>query len=206
MKAILAVIGVVVLAIVIYVVMQYRAIEQATSRPVKEITTESLVKTGDTWNVKFTSRFDAPLDKVFEAFQHPERAAEFAPENVMKAEVTEDKGNTKTVEVVGRLDILPPGFKVQDLFTEYTVYPEEHRITSKTIDFKLADITSEYKFAPSSDGKGTVLTFTQTSKQKQQALVEALQKGALRETYITQVRAVERALGLVPMPQKKEAG
>src|SRR4029077_20868056 len=115
----------------------------------------------DTWNVKFTSRFDAPLDKVFDAFQHPERAAEFAPENVMKAEVTEDKGNTKTVEVVGRLDILPPGFKVQDLFTEYTVYPEEHRITSKTIDFKLADITSEYKFAPSSDGKGTVLTFTQ---------------------------------------------
>jgi hypothetical protein len=123
----------------------------------------------------------------------------------MKAEILEDNGNTKKVEVIGRLDILPPGFKVQDLVTEYTVYPEEHRIASKTIDFKLADISSEYRFAPTPDGKGTVLTFTQKSKQKQQALVEALQKGALRETYITQVRAVERALGLEPMPAKKEA-
>ena len=206
MKAILAVVGVVVLAILVYLFMQYRAIQQASSSPVKEITTESLVKTGDTWNVKFTSKFDAPLDKVFEAFQHPERVQEFAPENVMKSEITDDKGNTKTVRVIGKLDILPPGFKVQDLVTEYTVYPEEKRITSRTIDFKLADITSEYKFAPTSDGKGTLLTFTQTSKQKQQALVEALQKGALRETYITQVRAAERALGLVPMPAKKEAG
>jgi Polyketide cyclase / dehydrase and lipid transport len=205
MKAILAVIGVVVLAIVIYIVMQYRAIEQASTNPVKQIVTEKMVKTGDTWDVTFTSKFDAPLDKVFDAFQHPERAGEFAPENVMKAEILEDKGNTKKVEVIGKLDILPPGFKVQDLVTEYTVYPDEHRITSKTIDFKLADISSEYKFAPSSDGKGTVLTFTQKSKQKQQALVEALQKGALRETYITQVRAVERALGLEPMPAKKEA-
>ena len=123
----------------------------------------------------------------------------------MRAEIKEDKGNTKVVEVIGKLDILPPGFKVQDLVTEYTVYPDDHRITSRTIDFKLADIDSEYKFTPSSDGKGTLLTFTQTSKQKQQALVEALQKGALRETYITQVRAVERALGLSPMPAKKEA-
>ncbi len=206
MKAILGIIGVVVVAIVVYLALQYRAIEQASSSPVKQITSENLVKTGDTWDVKFTSKFDAPLDKVFEAFQHPERIGEFAPENVMKAEILEDQGNTKKVEVIGRLDILPPGFKVQDLVTEYTVYPEEHRITSKTIDFKLADITSEYRFAPSPDGKGTVLTFTQKSKQKQQALVEALQKGALRETYITQVRAVERALGLEPMPQKKEAG
>jgi len=205
MKAILVVVGVLVLAIAAYLFMQYRAIQQAATSPVKEITSESLVKTGDTWHVKFTSKFDAPLDKVFDAFQHPERAQEFAPENVMKAEIKEDKGNTKVVEVIGKLDILPPGFKVQDLVTEYTVYPDEHRITSRTIDFKLADIDSEYKFAPAPDGKGTLLTFTQTSKQKQQALVEALQKGALRETYITQVRAVERALGLSPMPAKKEA-
>ena len=116
-----------------------------------------------------------------------------------------DEGNTKIVEVVGKLDILPPGFKVQDLRTEYTVYPQEKRITSHTIDFKLADIDSEYRFAPTPDGKGTVLTFTQTSKQKQQALVEALQKGALRETYVTQIRAANRALGLAPAPEKRAA-
>ena len=205
MKAILAIVGIILLAVVAWVFVKYRAIQQAATGPAKEIVSESLEKTGDTWHAKFVSKFDAPLDKVFDAFQHPERIAEFAPENVMKAEVKEDKGNTKVVEVIGTLDILPPGFKVQDLVTEYTVYPDEHRITSHTIDFKLADIDSEYQFTPTSDGK-TLLTFTQTSKQKQQALVEALQKGAIRETYITQVRAANRALGLAPMPEKRAAG
>ncbi len=200
MKAILAVVGIVLLAVVAWVFVKYRAIQQAATGPAKEIVSESLEKTGDTWHAKFVSKFDAPLDKVFDAFQHPERIAEFAPENVMKAEVKEDKGNTRVVEVIGTLDILPPGFKVQDLVTEYTVYPDEHRITSQ-----LADINSEYKFEPTADGK-TLLTFTQTSKQKQQALVEALQKGAIRETYITQVRAANRALGLAPMPEKRAAG
>src|SRR3989454_11808417 len=205
MKAILAVVAVVVLAIVAWAFVKYRAIQQAATGPAKEIVSESMEKTGDTWHVKFTSKIDAPLDKVFDAFQHPERAAEFAPENVMKAEIKEDKGDTKVVEVIGTLDILPPGFKVQDLVTEYTVYPADHRITSRTIDFKLADIDSDYRFASTPDGK-TLLTFTQSSKQKQQALVEALQKGAIRETYITQVRAVNRALGLAPMPEKRAAG
>ena len=207
MKAILAVVGLVVLVALAYVFVKYRQIQQAATGAAKEIVSESMEKTGDTWHVKFVSRFDAPLDKVFDAFQHPERVKEFAPENVMKSEIVEgsESGNTKRVEVIGTLDILPPGFKVQDLVTEYTVYPDEHRITSHTIDFELADIDSEYQFTPTSDGK-TLLTFTQTSKQKQQALVEALQKGAIRETYITQVRAVNRALGLAPMPEKRAAG
>jgi hypothetical protein len=205
MKAVLAVVGVLVLAVLVYVFIQYRSIQQAAECPAKEIATSSMTKTGDTWHINFTSKFNAPLDKVFDAFQHPERAAEFAPENVTKSEITKDEGNTKVVDVVGKLDILPPGFKVQELRTEYTIYPAEHRITSKSIGFKLADIDSEYKFEPTPDGKGTLLKFSQTSKQKQQMLVEALQKGALCETYATQVRAVNRALGLAPMPAKHEA-
>ena len=205
MKAVLAIVGVFVLAVLVYVYIQYRSIQQAAACPAKEIATSSMTKTGDTWHISFTSRFNAPLDKVFDAFQHPERAAEFAPENVMKSEVVKDDGNTKTIDVVGKLDILPPGFKVQNLRTQYTIYPAEHRITSKSVDFKLADIDSEYKFEATPDGKGTLLKFTQTSKQKQQMLVEALQKGALCETYATQVRAVDRALGLAPMPEKHEA-
>jgi len=206
MKAVLAIVGVLVLAVLVYVFIQYRSIQRAAACPAKEIATSSMTKTGDTWHIAFTSTFNAPLDKVFDAFQHPERAAQFAPENVMKAEITKDDGNTKVVDVVGKLDILPPGFKIQNLRTQYTVYPAEHRITSKSIDFKLADIDSEYRFEPTSDGKGTLLKFSQTSKQKQQLLVEALQKGALCETYATQVRAVDRALGLAPMPEKHEAG
>ena len=204
MKAILAIVAVLVLAVLGYVFVQYRTIQQAAACPAKEIASSNMSKSGDTWHIAFTSKFDAPLDKVFDAFQHPERAVEFAPENVMKSEVVKDEGNTKTIDVVGKLDILPPGFKVQNLRTQYTVFPDQHRITSKSIDFKLADIDSEYKFEPTADGK-TLLKFNQTSKQKQQMLVEALQKGALCETYATQVRAVNRALGLAPMPEKHEA-
>src|SRR5438105_11235607 len=153
MKAILAVVGIVVLVALVYVFVKYRAIQQAATGPAKEIVSESMEKTGDTWRVRFVSKFDAPLDKVFDAFQHPERVKEFAPENVMKAEIVEgsESGNTKRVEVIGKLDILPPGLKVQDLVTEYTVDPDEHRITSHTIDSKLADIQSESQITPASE-------------------------------------------------------
>jgi hypothetical protein len=197
MKVILGVVGVLVLAVAIFVFVQYRKVQRAALCPAKEIATSDMEKTGDTWRVAFTSKFDAPLERVFDAFQHPERGVEFVPENVRKAEIVSEEGNTKTVDIVGSLDILPPGFKVQSLRTVYTVHPEEHRITSTTVN-KLIDASSEFKFEPISDGKGTLLKFTSTNKQKQNLPTEALEKGALCETFATQVRAVNRALGLAP--------
>jgi len=206
MKAILALVAVLVLALVAYLGWQYYAIQRAVSGPAKEIVSESISKSGDTWHVSFVSKFDAPVDRVFEAFSHPERTHEFVPDNVLKSELVKEEGSTKVVDVVGRLDILPPGFKVQNLRNEYTLYPAEHRMTSRSLEFKLADINSDYRFEPTPDGKGTVLRFTQTSKDKAPMLVESLQKGALRETYVTQVRAVNRALGLAAADEKRQAG
>src|SRR5262249_10052346 len=132
----------------------------------KEVASESMEKVGDTWKVTFTSKIDAPPDKVYDLFSQPERAHELAPDNVMKSELVSQDGNTKVVDIVGKLDVLPPGFKVQDLRTEFTLYPDQKRITSKSIDFKLADIASEYKFEPADGGKATMVTFTQSSKDK----------------------------------------
>jgi hypothetical protein len=205
MKAILGIVGALVLVVIVFVVYQYQKIQKAASCPAKEIATSTMQKTGDTWQVAFTSKIDAPLDRVFDAFQHPERFTEFVPENVRKSEVVSESGNTKTIDIVGSLDILPPGFKVQSLRTEYTTYPGEHRITGHTVN-KLVDTNSEYKFEPSSDGKGTLLKFTPTSKQKTPLPTEALEKGALCETYATQVRAVNRALGLAPPAKGAAAG
>lgn len=166
------------------------------SGPAKEIVSESIEKEGDTWNVSFVSTIDAPVDRVFEAFSHPERAHEHVPEAVLKSELVSETGNVKVVDVVGRLEVLPPGFKVQNLRNEYTFYPDEKRFTSRSIDFSLADISSEFKFEPTPDGKGTVVRVTQTNKTKAPMIVESLQKGAIKETYITQIRAVNRALGI----------
>src|SRR5262249_8489705 len=85
-----------------------------------------------------------------------ERVHEYAPENVLKSELVKNENNVKVVDIIGRLDILPPGFKVQNIRNEITFYPAEKRITSRSIDFKLADINSEYRFEPGPDGKGTV--------------------------------------------------
>ena len=168
---------------------------------VKEITSESIEKVGDTWNVNFTSKFDAPVDKVWEAMAQPERMHEIEPDNILKSELVSKDGDTKVVDLVFKLDILPPGFKVQNIRNQIQFFPNEKRIQQKSVDFKLADITSEYKLTPTSDGKGTILTFKQTSKDKSPLLVDSLQKGALRETYIRQVDIVNKALGQQPAAQ-----
>jgi len=164
--------------------------------PVKEISSESIEKVGDTWNVNFTSKFDAPVDKVWEAMAQPERMHEMMPDNILKSELVNKDGNTKTVDLVFKLDILPPGFKVQTIRNQIQFFQDEKRIEQKSVDFKLADITSVYKLTPINDGKGTLLTFKQTSKDKSPLLVDSLQKGALRETYIRQVDIINKALGL----------
>jgi hypothetical protein len=164
--------------------------------PMKEIATSSVVKVGDTWDVAITSSIDAPVDKVFEAATHPEKGHDLVPESILKSELMSENGNTKMMDLVVRLDILPPGFKVQNVKNEYTYYPQDKRFTTKSIDFKLADITSEYKFEPSPDGKGTLLKFTQKSKDKSPMILDSLQKGAQCETFAIQARLVRRALGL----------
>jgi len=206
MRAIVGIVVALVVAVVAYFAWTTYQIRQAATGPAKEIVSESMAKSGDVWHVSFVSKFDAPVDKVYEIFSHPERSHELAPDNVLKSEVVSEDGNTKTIDLIGKLDILPPGFKVQNVRTEYTLYPTEHRITTKTVNFKLADINSEYKFEATPDGKGTLLRFNQTSKDKGGIPVESVQKGALRETYVTQVRAVNRALGLTPGDQKRAAG
>ena len=206
MKAILGIVAAILLVVVAYFAWTTYQIRQAAVGPAKEIVSESMAKSGDTWHVSFVSKFDAPVDKVYEVFSHPERSHELAPDNVLKSEIVSEQGNIKVVDLIGKLDILPPGFKVQNVRTEYTLDPAAHRITSKTVEFKLADINSEYKFEATPDGKGTLLRFNQTSKDKGGIPVESVQKGALRETYLTTVRSVNRALGLTPGEQKRAAG
>ena len=169
---------------------------EPTCPPAKEIGTSRVVKNGDTWDVSITSNIDAPVDKVFEAASHPEKGHDLVPESILKSELVGEDGNKKTMDIVVRLDILPPGFKVQNVRNEYVYYPQDKRFTTKSIDFKLADITSEYKFEPSSDGKSTVLKFTQKSKDKSPMILDSLQKGAQCETFAIQAKVVRRALGL----------
>jgi len=206
MKTVLGIVAVVVLAIGGYVGWQYYKLQQILSGPAAEIASESITRSADTWHISFVSRFDAPVDKVYEVFREPEKIHDLLPENILKSELVSADGNTKLVDVVGKVDILPPGFKVQNLRTEWRFSPDQKTISTNSVEFKLADLKSDYTFEASPDGKGTVLRFSQTSKDKAPMLVESLQKGALKETYLWQIRAANKRLGLTPAAAKGQGG
>lgn len=173
-----------------------RSVEQAAVQwqgEFKEISREKMEKVEDTWHIEFDTVFDAPVDKVYTAYTTPERAHELLPDKVVSSELKSSSGNKKVVELRGRILNLP----IQRLVIEYTLYPDEKRITSRTLDYNLADITSEYRFEASPDGTKTLLRFKQESKDKLgNPLPESVQKGALKETYVTTVRTVLKSLGL----------
>ena len=194
MKNILAIVGVVVLAVLGFVGYQYWKIQQAISGPAKEIVTEKIERDGDVWHASFVSKIDATPDEVWQAFSQPERSSEMMPESFKQSKVVSSEGNKKVVDFIAVLEILPPGFKVQNPRVEITYFPNEKRMTTKTIDFQLADITSEYKIEPADGGKATIVRVEQQNKPKTASIVESLQKGAIRESYINQIRAANKGI------------
>jgi hypothetical protein len=194
MKNILAIVGVLVLAVAGFIGYQYWKIQQAVSGPAKEIVSEKIERDGDVWHASFVSKIDATPDEVWRAFSQPERSSEMMPDSFKQSKLVSSEGNKKVVDVVAVLEILPPGFKIQNPRIEFTYFPAEKRITSKTIDFQLADITSEYKFEPADGGKATIVRVDQLNKPKTGSIVESLQKGAIRESYINQIRAANKGI------------
>ncbi len=66
--------------------------------PVAEILTEKLDKQGDTMEIEFTSRLDAPVAAVMQAFSEPERSQEFS-DSVRHSKLLQHEGNRKVVEL-----------------------------------------------------------------------------------------------------------
>jgi hypothetical protein len=194
MKTILAIVGVLVLAVAGFVGWQYMKIQRAVSGPAKEIVSESIERDGDTWHVTFVSKLDATPDEVWRAFNSPERSSEMLPESFKQSKVVSSEGNKKVVDFVAVLDILPPGFKIQNPRVEIEYFPAEKKMTTKTVDFQLADITSVYKIEPADGGKATIVRVEQTNKPKSASIGESLQKGAIRESYINQIRAANKGI------------
>jgi len=157
--------------------------------PVPEILSEKLDKNADTMAIEFTSRIDAPIDTVLQAFSEPERSAEFS--NIVRfSKLVQSEGNKKTVEFEMVILGQPQHFSL-----EFTFLPEEKRVTLKTVENPLSDLNGEYHFAPSPDGDKTLLTYTGTSKDKAKLPIPlALQKSALRETFVATVQALKKGL------------
>ena len=157
--------------------------------PVPEILSEKLDKQTDTMTVEFTSRIDAPVAAVLRAFTEPERTAEFSS-TVRYSKLLQSEGNRKVVEFEMVILGQPQRFTL-----EFTFLPEEKRVAIKTVESQLADLNGEYHLAPSPDGTKTLLTYSGTSRDKVKLPVPlALQKSALRETFVSTIQALKKGL------------
>lgn len=169
--------------------LRLRSAAQQWEGPVAEIISEKLEKNTDTMEIEFTSRVDAPVDTVFRAFTEPERSKEFS-DSVRYAKLLQSDTNHKTVE----LEMVILG-QPQRLTLEFTFLPQENRIAIKTIENQLSDLSGEYRLTPSPDGTKTLITYSGTAKDRAKLPIPlALQKSALRETFVSTIRALKKGL------------
>ena len=169
--------------------LRLRSAAQQWEGPVAEILSEKLEKDTDTMEIEFTSRVDAPVDAVFRAFTEPERSKEFS-DSIRYAKLLQGDANRKTVE----FEMVILG-QPQRLTLEFTFVLEENRVTIRTIENQFSDLNGEYRLTPSPDGTKTLITYTGISKDKAKLPVPlALQKSALRETFVSTIRALNKGL------------
>lgn len=190
------VLGIVILIAGGWWYLRLRSAAQQWEGPVAEIISEKLEKDTDTMEIEFTSRVDAPVDTVFRAFTEPERSKEFS-DAVRYSKLLQGEANRKTVE----FEMVILG-QPQRVTLEFTFLPQENRVTIKTVESQFSDFSGEYRLTPSPDGTKTLITYSGTSKDKAKLPVPvALQKSALRETFVSTIRALKKGLATQTQPQ-----
>jgi hypothetical protein len=171
----------------------FRAQKAATKweGPVEEIVFEKLEKDGKVFDVELHSRIDAPADVIWAAMKNPEKLAENS-DQYKKSALLSESGNTKQLDLhVLALDNLQQ-FKVELTFDDAS-----KTITLKTLESTLADIQGTYELVPSPDGQKTLYIYKakQTDKVALPISVD-VQRSALKESFVNQVRAIKKQAGL----------
>ncbi len=157
--------------------------------PVAEILSEKLDKRADTMTMEFTSRLDAPLADIWQAFSEPERSAEFS-ETIRVSRLLQAQDNRKLI----LFEMVMLG-QPQRLSMQFTFLPKENRVRIRSIESQISDIQGEYRFTSSPDGTKTLLTYSGTLKDKVSLPVPlALQKNAARESFVSTVQALKKGV------------
>jgi hypothetical protein len=199
-KVIVAIVGVVVLAVVGGVGYQYMRIQAEAKKwagPHKEIVEEEVARDGAVTTTRFVSLIDLPLATVEQYLSTPERGQENV-ENITLSKLLKTEGNTKLIEMNVRALNLPLQFYTM----QFTFFPDQHRIAFKTIESQAQDLEGEYLLEASPDGKSTRLTFRSKNKDKialpfPQSVVDSANK----EIFVNTIRGLKKAA-----QQQKAAG
>jgi carbon monoxide dehydrogenase subunit G len=158
---------------------------------IEEISSATMVKDGKVFTIDMLSRIDAPLDKVWAVVKTPEKLAEFS-DQYKKSEILKDEGNVKELELhVLALDNL------QQLKVRMEFDDTAHTLKIKTLASTIADIEGTYTLTASPDGTKT--SYHYEAKQTDKIALpisEDVQRSAIKESFVNQVRSIKKQLGL----------
>jgi len=186
----IAAVAVLVVAFVGYKALRLRSEVAKWSGPMQEIAEEKIEHDGGVTHTRFASVIDAPVATVQKLVWDVENSQQMV-ENIKLSKLLDSKGNTKLVE----MNLLALNLPLQAYTMEFTLHPEEHRITFKTVKSQAQDIEGEYDFEASPDGKKTRLTWISTSKDKIAVpFPQSVLEGAERETYVNTIRGIQKAV------------
>ena len=191
MRNVIIAIVVIAIAAGAWVFFKARGVQQAAVKwegQVPEITSEKISKENDVVTVNLTSRIDAPVADVFEAFQNPERSQGLV-EEIKVAKVLSGDDKKKTVEfhitTLGQLQVLT---------VDLTYQKDQNLVGIKTVE-GVIDIDGKYALTPSPDGKKTLVTYTATQRNKLPLPVpESVERSAIKEQFANLMRAIKKDL------------
>lgn len=191
MRNVIIAIVVIAIAAGAWVFFKARGVQQAAVKwegQVPEITSEKISKANDVVSVNLTSRIDAPVAEVFEAFQNPERSQGLV-EEIKVAKVLSGDDKKKTVEfhitTLGQLQVLT---------VDLTYQKEQNVVGIKTVE-GVIDIDGSYALSPSPDGKKTLVTYTATQRNKLPLPIpESVERSAIKEQFANLMRAIKKDL------------
>ena len=190
MKALLQVVVVAVVLAVAFFGYQYWKLKSLASQyaNAKEIAKESIENDGPKWKIHMESVLAQPIDKVWKALQQPERSHEFM-DSFKKSELKSSEGNKKVVEFQLQVLTLPP----QTFLSELTFDEPSHTVTVKTLSGP-QDLNATYRLK-AIDAAKTLLVYDATAVNRVSLpLPMSVQKGAIREIYVNQIRAIEKGI------------
>ncbi|MBI2963744.1 MAG: SRPBCC family protein [Deltaproteobacteria bacterium] len=190
MKAALAVIGAIVVVLVGYLAYRYWQLQRLAAKyaTAKEIAAESIEKEGAKWSVHMESVLARPIDKVWRALRQPERSHEFI-EAFRKSDLKKEEGNTKVIEFQVQVLTLP----LQSFVVELAYDDAGHRVALRTLSGP-QDQNATYQLTAVSADK-TLLVLDGTAVDRITVpLPLSVQRGAMRELFVHQVRAIEKGI------------
>lgn len=190
MKRVVAAVALVGVILVAFFAYKYWQLQQLAAKyaNAKEVAAESIEKDDSTWKIHMESVFAEPIEKVWKALHQPERSHEFI-ESFRKSELKKEEGNTKTLEFQVQVLTLP----VQTFVVQLTFDDARHTMSAKTLSGP-QEQNATYRLT-SVDPNKTLLVYDATATDKvSMPLPLSIQKGAMRELFVNQVRAIEKAI------------